>query len=552
MNKIRNPVVIIGAGPGGLATAKALLDEGLEPIVLEQSSAVGGQWNTRADHSGIWPGMPTNTSKATTVFSDLAHDPSMPTFPMATDIQAYLERYADAFDLRRRIRFGATVNRVSRRDDGDFVIAYEDAQGTHRLQAQGVVVATGRNNRPVMPRIPGLDSFTGTVLHAFDYPGREAFAGQSVLVVGNSISGLEIPTDMARDPSIRIVSCCRKPRYIIQKTKDGVASDWRFFNRMAAYVGRTLPPEVSSAGLRDMVVQLFGNPADHGALRPSDNLMEAGLGQAQHYLECCRTGRISARTMPERIEGRQVFWSDGHVEAFDAILAGTGYGLNLPFLSESLEEKLNVGSDHLDLYDFTFAPTVGGLAFIGQFPQVGPYLPVLELQGRYVAMVFAGHHHLPDEAQRIEGARMYRKLREMKVPLTYHEVVLHLAEAMGVEPDPGAEPDLAAGLVFGPIVPTQFRLRGHGSRPQARDELKAALAGVGLSAVMTPDDGQLGMLRSLAEMPTAAPALKRAQEVIDEVMAVASTSPDRSPELSNESAPHLNPASRDGAAESRT
>ncbi|MGS0685116.1 FAD-dependent oxidoreductase [Nakamurella sp. GG22] len=63
-------VAVIGAGPGGLVSAKHAIEAGFEVSVFEASDQLGGQWNTAAAHSGIWPGMRTNTSRAMTAFSD--------------------------------------------------------------------------------------------------------------------------------------------------------------------------------------------------------------------------------------------------------------------------------------------------------------------------------------------------------------------------------------------------------------------------------------------------------------------------------------------------
>ena len=38
-------IAIIGGGPAGLVAAKSLLEESLQPVVFEQSSALGGQWH---------------------------------------------------------------------------------------------------------------------------------------------------------------------------------------------------------------------------------------------------------------------------------------------------------------------------------------------------------------------------------------------------------------------------------------------------------------------------------------------------------------------------
>src|SRR5580700_4437228 len=66
----RGRVAIIGSGPGGLVAARYLKQHGFEPVVLEQDHEIGGQWNVRSPHSGIWPSMVTNTSRFLTCFSD--------------------------------------------------------------------------------------------------------------------------------------------------------------------------------------------------------------------------------------------------------------------------------------------------------------------------------------------------------------------------------------------------------------------------------------------------------------------------------------------------
>ena len=96
-------VAIVGSGPGGLAAAKFLKQHGFEPVLFEQNDAIGGQWNARSSHSGVWPSMVTNTSRLLTCFSDLAPDPETPIFPSNREIHAYLERYAARFDILSRI-----------------------------------------------------------------------------------------------------------------------------------------------------------------------------------------------------------------------------------------------------------------------------------------------------------------------------------------------------------------------------------------------------------------------------------------------------------------
>ena len=48
-------VAIIGAGPSGIVAAKNAIDAGLDVTVFEASGELGGQWNSEASHSGVWP-----------------------------------------------------------------------------------------------------------------------------------------------------------------------------------------------------------------------------------------------------------------------------------------------------------------------------------------------------------------------------------------------------------------------------------------------------------------------------------------------------------------
>ena len=102
-------VAVVGAGPGGLVAAKHALDAGLEPTVFEASDDLGGQWHTAAAHSGIWPGMHTNTSRGLTAFSDLPPPADHPLHPSATQMHAYLREYAARFGVTERIRFDTPV-----------------------------------------------------------------------------------------------------------------------------------------------------------------------------------------------------------------------------------------------------------------------------------------------------------------------------------------------------------------------------------------------------------------------------------------------------------
>lgn len=64
-------IAIIGAGISGIATAKCLLDEGLDPVVFEQAAQSGVLWGEVGTGSLLYPSLRTNTSKYTFAFSGM-------------------------------------------------------------------------------------------------------------------------------------------------------------------------------------------------------------------------------------------------------------------------------------------------------------------------------------------------------------------------------------------------------------------------------------------------------------------------------------------------
>src|SRR3954447_9378400 len=341
-------IAIIGAGPSGLVTAKYALEAGFDVVVFEASDALGGQWQATAPHSGIWPGMRTNTSRAMTAFSDLPAPPEHPLHPTAEQILAYLGEYARTFGVLDRIRFGVRVERV------------EPGWTVDGEPFDAVVIASGRFGRPRLPDV--VRGFRGELLHSFDYPGAAAFRDRATLVYGNGISGLEIASDLAHHT--RVISAFRKPRYVIRKVVDGVSSDWQWYTLFGALERRLLAGDEWSRRQRERVERVAGNPADFGALAPSPDIRAAGLSLCQEYLAQVRDGSIVCRPGIASIEGRRVTFTDGRSDTVDAIVCATGYDLDLPYLHPDLAALF--GPD-LELHERTLHPDLPGFGVVGQF-----------------------------------------------------------------------------------------------------------------------------------------------------------------------------------------
>ena len=470
-------VAVVGAGPGGLVAAKHAIEAGFDVTIFEAGDDLGGQWHATAGHSGVWPGMHTNTSRAMTAFSDFPAPADYPLHPAAEQVQAYLHAYARRFGVIDRIRFRSPVESVR---------AGWEVNGE---PFDCVALASGRFRKPLIP--DALRPFQGELLHAFDYPGAGPFRDRRTLVYGNGISGLEIASDLAG--TAPVVSAFRKPRYVLQKVVDGVSSDWQWYTLYGALERRSLSSEQWARRQHERILRVAGNPADFGGPEPDADIRVAGISLCQDYLTQISEGTITCRPAIAAVAGSEVSFVDGSTGTYDAIVCATGYELDLPYLDRDLWST--VGPE-LVLYQRTLHPDLPGLGVIGQFLAQGPYFPLLELQARWIVTTWTGEVAWPDEAT------MRAAIAQGQPPLDAHNsLALTLAEELGVAPSVADWPELSEPLLFGPLLPPRYRLSGPGAMDSAADLFAEQLAASPCAPVDPAD------LRALPTLGLAGPSL---------------------------------------------
>jgi thioredoxin reductase len=202
------PVVVIGAGPAGLAAATHLVERGIEPLVLEAGSRAGAAvrewshvrlfstWGEVVDPAAEKLLAPTGWSR-----------PDPATYPSGGDwAEQYLQPLADA--LGDKVRTGAAVTGVSRagrdrivdadRERQPFVVHVEYADGREeRLLARAVIDASGTwatagpaggSGLPALGEKAAADRITYRVPDLKDPAVRARYAGRRTAVIGSGAS----------------------------------------------------------------------------------------------------------------------------------------------------------------------------------------------------------------------------------------------------------------------------------------------------------------------------------------------------------------------------
>lgn len=364
-------IAVIGAGAAGLIAAKTMSQAGFAVTVFERGTHIGGMWDIDNDNGlGVaYRNLHINTDTYLTQLRDYPFPKGVKDYAHHSEMLDYLRGYAKNFGVDRLIRFGSTVTKLTRLPDGGWDVEINQSE-TKRFQA--VVVATGHLHKPRWPTLPG--DFTGTYLHAASYRDAKPFIDQRVCVIGFGNSALDIATDLAH-VAARLVVSARTGAFIWPK--------YAFGYPLTRIGGRVhdigfLPLKAKtwlSRNLNRMIVRMvWGRMSDYGIRLPDK---KGHPISNQFFLSQVKYGRVVLKGGIKRVEGNTLSFDDGTSEAFDTVIAATGYTVEFPFLDPAL---LGNKDTLLPLYKRVVPPDLPGLYFIGYFNLDWASNPVYEQQ----------------------------------------------------------------------------------------------------------------------------------------------------------------------------
>jgi thioredoxin reductase len=360
--------IIVGAGPAGLACAATMGAKGLKVAVLEKADNVGSSWrrhydrlhlHTDRNHSGL-PGM------------NMPRD--YPLYPSRAQVVDYLESYAARFGIQPV--FGAAVTSL-RREGGQWRANTSDGA----IAAPIAVVATGVASAPYRPSWPGMETYSGNIVHSSAYRNPAPYRGKRVLVVGFGNSGGEIALDLAQE-GVDVAMAVRGPVQILPRDLLGLPIlTW-------AILYQPLPARVADAINAPILRLALGSMEKLGLRRAAKGPLQMVTEDGRvplidvGTLGKIRDGSIKLRGGIDRFTRDDVVFDNGKSEDFGAVILATGFRPDLRLLLPDVEGVLDETGMPLVTGRATAAQ---GLYFCGQVTSPTGQLREIGIEAQRIA-----------------------------------------------------------------------------------------------------------------------------------------------------------------------
>ncbi|MFF8940713.1 FAD-dependent oxidoreductase [Streptomyces sp. NPDC014864] len=402
------PVVVIGAGPVGLAAAAHLVERGLEPLVLEAGPSAGTAVRDWAHVRlfSAWAEVTDPAAEKLLAPTGWTH-PDGAAYPTGGDwAERYLQPLADV--LGHKVRYGATVTGVARagrdrivdadRDEQPFTVHLRSADGREeRIGARAVIDASGTWGAPGPMGADGLPALgeksaservTYRVPDLRDPAARARYAGRRTAVVGSGASAFTALAQLAE----------------LAQERPGTHTTW--------ILRRGIGANTFGGGEADRL------PARGALGLRAKAAVEAGHASAVTGFRTQAVERDGDRLVLVAEDGRRL-------DPVDEVVVLTGFRPDLSFLSEvrlGLDERLQAPTALAPLID----PNVHSCGTVHphgvnelSHPEKGIYLVGMKSYGRaptFLAMT--GYEQVRSITAAIAGDREAAERVELTLPET--------------------------------------------------------------------------------------------------------------------------------------
>jgi len=390
---MKNHVAIIGAGPAGLSTARALTLVGVPFTIFEKHADVGGIWDRTNEGSPMYRSAHFISSKTMSGHKGFPMPDTYPDYPSNAQLLSYIRSFAHHYDLYPHIQFNTMVESVAFQDDVWTINTVHDGQ--HHTQAyRWLVCASGTNWIPNRPSLKGEETFTGEIMHSVGYDNSEFLKNKRVLIVGAGNSGVDIACDaayMAQDAHISL----RRGYHFIPKHIFGMPAD------VFAQKTSTGPMWLQQRFFGVLLRILNGDLTRLGLPKPDHKVLSSHPIMNTQILHYLQHGDLKPHPDIERLNGNTVYFVDNTTLEVDLIILATGYHWHLPYLPDHI---FNWHDDRPDLYLRMFNPRYPTIFVNGYVETNSGIYAMLDDMAYIIAKTIDSQLNDPATANRIQQA----------------------------------------------------------------------------------------------------------------------------------------------------
>jgi trimethylamine monooxygenase len=209
MSSSKPTVLLIGAGPAGIAQMCVFSKANMDVTCFEKGSEIGGLWTYSPDvgdtvHQSMYRYHQTNGLNEMLELPEYSFQEhfghTITSYPPRAVMLDYLQGWAKKCQID--VTLNRSVNSVVYDDKtAKFVVVSEDTDtmSRHHSSFDYVIVATGHFTTPnhIAP-YPGQENYKGFAIHSHNFRDALDYKGKNLLVVGNGYSGEDIAMQMSK------------------------------------------------------------------------------------------------------------------------------------------------------------------------------------------------------------------------------------------------------------------------------------------------------------------------------------------------------------------
>lgn len=484
---VKKKVAIIGAGVSGIVSMKELKEIGHKVTCYEKLGDIGGVFYYQPDVGGVWNSAHLTSSPYVTAFSDFPPLEVNHSHWHHAEYCEYLRTYCRKHEIMQHINFNTSVQDVSQRDDGKWIVATKSSEGKESKEVyDAVVIGTGLNQAPNTPKwaLPGNNNFKGKIIHSAYYKSEHDFKDKRVLIVGIGETG----SDLVREISPIASHCAlsiRRGTFVIPRVNPHTQINNDYDTNRLRY---SAPIQVRDSLIwwRETISYYMGSLDVESTIRYKfyKNSRAGAMSQfackSDRFVSCLANKSCELRSTISELTPTGATFEDGSTFDCDVILLCTGFHGEVDFLTMPDKGEVPCMSK---MFKKTFVPSVGtSLAFVGfARPSIGAIPPIAELQARYVALILAEQRHLPSQREMVSTTEFdnvnHNFSQDIARPtlVNWIQFMDQMADLIGCRPDPFTlfkDPVLMWQVMVGPMVDAQYRISGPGKNAElARDTI---------------------------------------------------------------------------------